>query len=374
VDTSQPEASAGVTKKGKGEAYFTIDRRTWQILCGSADVNQAATYLTIAQGLCKYHSKWSAKSVETYAGISRLRAAKYITQLVEKGFLRLGPKHTKAKPQYAVTPYDELVRQPDASAAAPEKESSDTLWLPSTLIQGVTGKIASPLCELVATQDILPLRILIDLYAEQNLVADGGISRHVVYKAYKKEQVGERGEVVIWAFVPEEVIHRGDSKRWRQVYKDHKAFWSSIKTLTALGLLSSVEHLTQSDSPDSEIVHALPCIYYRRASLDLENRISHAAAVAGWSLLTPDRQRKIESGPLADTLLVPVQRHLPKVHCFGIYRLTHRPHTGLTAEWVLQNQKHAETYIPMYERLKVVGDRAAERALDKYIQKLEKYA
>lgn len=363
MESSQPKGSIAKSRrtprnKGIEHAFFTMDRRTWHLVCDLGDVNLAATYMTIAQGVYFQHSKWSAKSVWIYTGISRPRAAEHIEHLVKKGFLRLGPLHTRAKPQYAVTSYEGL-SQPDTGVPYLEKKASDTLWLPTVLVQGLKDKAAPPIRELVATQNICPLRCLTDLYAEQHLAGDGGISRRVVYDRYRKDQIGERGEVVVWSFVRDET-RRGTDERWMDAYDDD-SFFDAIKTLYLLGLLGVVEHLTQSESSNSEITHAIPN-HYCEGALPDEARVARAAQAAALSLLTPALQQKVEYR----ALLVPVKRHLPKVHCFGIYRLTHRPHTALTEEWALRSREAAETYVPLYEQWKLKGDRAAQNALENH--------
>lgn len=371
MNTSHLETSSG-TKKKKGESFFTLDRRIWGIICDVGDVNLAATYLTIAQGVCGVHSKWSAKSVWKYAGIGRPRAAKHIDQLVESGFLRLGPNHTALHPQYAVTPYNKLLCRPDATDSTSQQVAADTLWLPSTLIQGLGENESSPLSKLVATQDILPLRILVELYSEQNLVADGGIDRRVLHDEYERQRVGERGKHVVWAFTPTGLRCGEDTDRWKRFHTE-KGAPGAFDTLFYLGLLSCIEHLTQSDSMDSEIVHALPRLD-RQGPLENETLVACTAFSAAWLLLTPDLRNKVESGPLRNALMVPVKRHLTKVHCFGIFRLVHRPHTKLTAEWALQSQRRAETYVPLYRQLSLEGNRAEERAIREYVQKVVKSA
>jgi hypothetical protein len=72
--------------------------------------------------------------------------------------------------------------------------------------EGVEG--ASPLRSLVATQDVYPLCVLIDLHAEQNLVADGEISRRVLFESTSRTEVAKRGDVTLWAF--------NHNRMWRQ--------------------------------------------------------------------------------------------------------------------------------------------------------------
>jgi hypothetical protein len=199
--------------------------------------------------------------------------------------------------------------------------------------------MSTPLSELIATQEITPLRVLIDLYADQNLVADGGISRQVVHQGYKKELVGERGAVIVWAFVSDGYMHRGSSERWKNICKGGP-FWDAISTLTSLGLLACVPHLTQSDSLDSEIVHALPNLY-SQGPLESETSVSRAALEAGLWLLTPELRHKKENGPLREALLVPVKRHLPKIHCEHIkaYQGMSRLYQGISRPFQVHQRK-----------------------------------
>jgi hypothetical protein len=122
------------------------------------------------------------------------------------GFLRLGAKHTNAKPQHVVTRYDELPVESDQLGQPSPKLHQIHCVAAEYPDQGVEG--ASPLRSLVATQNVYPLCVLIDLHPEQNLVADGEISRQVLFESTSRTEVASRGNVTVWAF--------NHNRMWRQ--------------------------------------------------------------------------------------------------------------------------------------------------------------
>ena len=50
------------------------------------------------------------------------------------------------------------------------------------------------------TQDVMTLRLLVELYDARNLREDGGISRKVTYQSYERKLAGQRGPWRVWGF------------------------------------------------------------------------------------------------------------------------------------------------------------------------------
>jgi hypothetical protein len=87
----------------KGHGFFAVDRRAWARVCGLG-LNAAVAYLMLARGTGKSNreSAWSVLAIENYTGISRGRADKAISTLMEDGVVR--KLRDSTKPKYQLTP------------------------------------------------------------------------------------------------------------------------------------------------------------------------------------------------------------------------------------------------------------------------------
>jgi hypothetical protein len=179
-------------------------------------------------------------------------------------------------------------------------------------------------------QDVMTLRLLVDLYHAQNLRDDGGISRKITCEEYERVKVGQQGPFDVWGFesislyvnwVGPAVCHR----RAELTDAEEKAgenpavdFFRRMGQLVDLGLIEWIPHLFESDKPDGEIIHALGIA----GSGSLEDSIGPAAHEAGLAMLNDQQRQYVDShGPQ----LVPVLRHFANVQMIGIARLRYRP-------------------------------------------------
>jgi hypothetical protein len=72
------------------KGFFHIDRRTWASICDLQKMNLAVAYLVLATGTGAANNvtKWSAKAVETWTGMRRLKAREAIEELVKLGYVK----------------------------------------------------------------------------------------------------------------------------------------------------------------------------------------------------------------------------------------------------------------------------------------------
>jgi hypothetical protein len=84
-----PMGLAACSDRARGTGFFTIDRRTWKLLCGLEDINLVVAYLTIAAGTGKGNriSKWSAVAIQNYTGLAWKRGKPAIARLIGEGFI-----------------------------------------------------------------------------------------------------------------------------------------------------------------------------------------------------------------------------------------------------------------------------------------------
>jgi hypothetical protein len=221
---------------GKVHGFFAVDRRTWARVCGLG-LNPAVVYLVLARGTGKSNqeSAWSVMAVENYTGISRSRAHDAVSSLIKDGVVRKLRGGTKPKyelvPAHQVPGSDPLPPLSSAEQSAVEKTlqgkkltgsdkervanavkngwliddgdgryspaprrdtQPDWIWLPNALVTGAADE--PPPVELVRQcQEVMMLRLLIDLYHAQNLRDDGGISRKIIRQRYERARVGQQG-------------------------------------------------------------------------------------------------------------------------------------------------------------------------------------
>ena len=382
----------------KTDGFFAVDRRTWARVCGLG-LNRAVAYLVLARGTGKSNREtaWSVMAIENYTGISRGRAHDAVSTLVKDGVVRKLREGTR--PKYELVPWhllpgndtrpvtdaeESVIKKVMLSKEIPVSQQGtvkrllkkgwliddgnggyiiaprpdadpDRIWLPNTLVTSAAAETAP--IELVRQgQDVMTLRLLVDLYHAQNLRDDGGISRKITWEKYERVKVGQRGPYDVWGFdaantyvswVGPAVCHRRDelTDTERKAGKNRAVdFFRRMEQLADLGLIQWVPHLFESDEPDAEIIHALR----GAGSGSLEDQIGPVAHEAGLAMLNDQQRQYVDShGPQ----LVPVLRHLANVQMIGIARLRYRPHTKLTAAWWHHLQTTGEKYLAQYEAL-----------------------
>lgn len=240
---------------GRRGDFFTIDRRSWAVAC-SIGLNSAAAYLVLGafSERSNRFTNASVNAVEKYTGISRGRARDAIDHLVHEGLVRR--INEGLRPRYELPPFHEVhsVRRQrlddldrliadgtqfcelsgehammfqrggdpqqlffsrceklrllgwlERTAVAYRPIGSPTpspewIWLPNDLATGTDVGETSPVERVRQTQDGLCLRLLVDLYSEQNLREDGGVRRDVVSIVYDRREVARRGPLIIWGW------------------------------------------------------------------------------------------------------------------------------------------------------------------------------
>lgn len=219
----------------------------------------------------------------------------------------------------------------------------DWIWLPNSLINGIAEEV--PPVELVRqTGDVLTLRLLVNLYGAHRLHEDGGIHFRRIREQYDRHQIGQRGQYVVWGFVPKTTIAWKDTSfvapHFREANEDEsqqKDAWEKFSTcwnrLKNLGLIELVAHLIHTDSDEGEIIHPMA---RGRTGQEIERAVSAAAQQAAEAMLT--EEQVAWSRKHGFTTLAPVPRHIEDVQMVGIARLRYRPWTAPTKAFVARDQ------------------------------------
>ena len=325
--------------------FFAIDSRVCERVY-ELGINAAVAYLVLVCGTDRGNrrTEWSVHAIEKYTGISRARAGAAVEKLISGKIIR-PMSSVNAHPVYEIL---SLGKKPS--------EEDVTIWLPNALVTGAADE--TPPVELVRqTQDVMALRLLLDLYHAQDLVGESGVPHHYVWRKYERERIGQRGEYDVWAF--------RDPREWVKLAgftlchirkegpqnERGSDFFQRMNSLVSVGLVEWVACLLESELEDAEIIHPLHCT----SDVELERRLAWATQTAAEAMLSEGQRKRVEG-----LILAPVPRHLSRVQLIGIARLRYRSDTSRTAAWWGRLNQTGERYIVRYNELACrAGDTSA---------------
>ncbi|KMO39301.1 hypothetical protein VQ02_10190 [Methylobacterium variabile] len=417
-------------KSTDGGDFFAVERPMWAKVCARTSMNEAVAYLILARGahFGTRDTAWSTDAVERYTGIARPRAKKAIQDLVQSGLLQQKRAGTKPlyhlptahefenppKPAVTLTDGEQAVLDMIAAAGGPvdvpytstakngwprgrpndvaralvrkgkvqhsasqvlhfevtpekveEAPKPEWIWLPNSLVDGVAGAVA-PIEQVRQTQDVVALRLFVDLYFSQSLAMNGGVHWRQVRREYDRHLVGQSGPYNVWGFVrggrtgfgsatfiapfltnTMKTFTRDDGSTYQQD-PGWPAFWAALSKLEQLELVQSVAHIIDADTDEGEVIHP----YGMLAGEPGENEIAQEAYLAGERLLTSGQREWAADRRL---WLLPVLRHIENVQMVGLLRLRHRARTAATAEWL----SGAEGWSVWVDRYRDVGQKPA---------------
>lgn len=318
------------TLRERMSGFFAVGLAEWRAAC-ALGLNPAASFLVLACGTGRDNqtTAWSANAVQEYGGISWIRAKPAIEVLEKAGLLERAGKSTVSRPRYKL------------------KISEEKIWLPKSIVVPLAGEMPV-IARIRQAQDVMTLRLFVELYYSQNLAADGGLSRSVYYEKYKKTLYCERGNFMFlgfdsdtsWVSWSTEVTRAHQVSVSKQEQSKGKTsgeeFFRRIGTLRDLGLLELSACLFESESDEAEMLFPID------GPTEDEKAVGHIAEAAVNRVL-PDWQ--VENNP--HRYLIPVYRHQGKAELYGIFRLRHRPHTKMTGAWWATLQSKIDAAVEM---------------------------
>lgn len=316
--------------------FFAIGKPQWTAAC-KLGLNPAVAFLVLACGTGRDNvtTRWSAEAVRKYSGMAWTRANDALNQLAGN------PQIISSVSANGKLRLRKLV--------IPEHVDS-LLWLPSALVTGARDE-TPPVARLRQTQNLEHLQTFIELYGAQNLAADGGLPRCLVQEPFTRTRVCERGPFTVYgfdradacAYTDREPLVRFDSRE-----DGSGSVWDFLVSMDDLGLLETVDHLAESDSPDAELLHALSGDTYAEA-------VATAAAVFASEL-----PGGFEYDAENFDYVIPVLRRIANPAVVGVTRLVYRAHTTLTTTWFAGHRDACEAYAQRYRALSIGDfDRAA---------------
>jgi hypothetical protein len=291
--------------------FFAVGRETFIKACGLG-INPGTTFLVMARGTGgdNVTTKWSAEAVAKRLGIRWTAANDAIAALRDNG---IAPTVESNRPMYKLD------------------KSGELIWFPNAIADGV-GNELPPVMKLRQMQDAMALRLFGELYAEQNLREDGGISRGVTERRFEREKIGQRGAHVVWYFTAgNDWVTWCDATRPHRIETKKKGennasdFFRRSHLLESAGLIEWVPYLFEG--PNGEPIHPLAW-----NGMPMEQDLYRACVAAGEALLT-EQQREWLHLNRNGGWLVAAAAHIAEVTMFGIARLRYRPHTRMTAAW-----------------------------------------
>lgn len=303
------------TDDGRG-GFFAVEHALWRSVCDLGN-NAAIAYLVLARGTGGDNrtTSWSVHAIEKYTRISRPLAKAAIGALVAAGHVDV--IKAGSRPRYYLKP-----------GGAGE---SSWVWLPNVLVDGVTD--ADPPLERVRqTRNKLALRLLVDMYAVQQLADHGGLPWREtggLNTGFLRTRVAEWGNLVIWGFQRDQ-SHASLSLPFRAAYNREgrdSEFWGALDLLVVLGLVELVPHLVDSDDDEAEILHAIPDVYGE----DIEQEVAVRARLAAEAMTPEWAEKKHDISSMH--ILVPVSRLVANVQVVAIARMRYRAKTSQTAQW-----------------------------------------
>jgi hypothetical protein len=284
--------------------FFAVGKAEWRQAC-ELGLNPAATFLVLACGTGRDNqtTAWSANAVQTYAGIRWERANPAIQALEKAGLLSRADGSTKNRPRYKLA------------------ISEDRIWLPSSIVLPL-NKETPVVWRLREAQDVLLLRLFVELYDAQNLAADGGISRSVYYQKYSKTVCREFGSMAYLGFDAGDLhAFRHEVVRPHAEGDDWARFWERMQTLRDLGLIQKAAYLFESSDPDAEYLFAVDGPEQDECVGALSVDVVEAVVQGGSALLD------------SHDYVIPVYKHQQAAQLYGIFRMRHRAKTALTGAW-----------------------------------------
>lgn len=310
--------------------FFAIGKEQWETAC-ALGLNAAIAFLVLARGTGADNSttSWSAQSV-TLQGISWRRSQQAILALESA---RLATNSTEAGKR----------KRPTRKLSIPSA-LDQAIWLPNSLVDGV-GEAESPIARLRRAQNVEWLQAFVELYGIHDLAGDGGLPRTLVRQRFDGTHIADAGQFCIHGFKLSNTSCDliGPLARFKEKYKvdGGSPVWIFLNTLKQMRLLEVVYYLAEGNSDESELLHPL-------TGDDRALGVAAAIDVAVESRrewITYVRERQDYS------YIIPILRDYCSPAVFGIYRLTHRPHTKLTKAWYAKHCEACERFERVYDAI-----------------------
>lgn len=380
-------------KSNRGD-FFGVEVGTFQKVCALGDANVAAGYLILAAGTDAGNrvTSWSREAINKRTSLNWRKADAVVSTLLEKGFARWvrqgarprleliyrdGRRPLTPKVQRAVekaleggaplTPseqssvsqaagYGYLDKDGDGWKALPGHKLA---WLPLELVNW-NGQSRPPVEQVRKGQDAQAFRLLVDLYAEQNLADYGGVFGCLVKRpseAGDREVLGHVGAYRLLRFTnltPTAWCSGPLAVHWREEEGGTVPLWDRFRVLQDAGVVEWVYHLSEDDSQFPSLVH--PVAVVRSGKVDWsapETMIGMFAQRAALAMHGGYDESDVKSceDRMAWELVLPAERVMAKAQLIGIPRTRYRAKTRNAARWLKGTMDELPAFIEGYRAL-----------------------
>lgn len=223
--------------------------------------------------------------------------------------------------------------------------SLEPVWLPNALVCGA-GKETPPVERARRTANVDNLRTLVELYAEQDLLEDGGVSRETW--RWPSKRVGPyiiHGAYAVYGFdYADDRYYSPRARLFRAL--DHSRAWNALRWVERAGLTTRVVYVVESDDVGAQPLYPLATYDVSPTGQVLSSTFNDANARAVRAEMS-EALRRIDPDYLATAHLrdaavkndmdlwhvVLVDRSFSAVSLVGILRLKYRPRTKNTSRW-----------------------------------------
>lgn len=318
------------------DGFFAVGADTFHSAV-ALGITEATAFLVLARGAGPDNvtTLWGGRAVAARTGTQWSTANGAVDRLAAAKLVKASG--TKGRPNYILT------------------KQGDDIWLPNTLVDGLAGQPA-PVERIRQLHDPMLLRLLVDLYSDQNLLDHGGISTKVVYTAYEHKRLGAHAQYVIWGFARGMVsaYHTGavsphardatDDERAAGHHWSADAFFRRFDRLQSLGLVELVPMLYDGEQGDP--IHPM----HGDSRDALEASLAAACERAGYRALSLICPETCDANGWPEIVAI-VPSHIEQVTMVGTYRLAYRPQAAMTSAWWGQMLERAPECIRRYNEI-----------------------
>lgn len=378
-------------------------------VCDLNDADVVACYLILAAGTMADNrtTSWSREAINQRTALNWRKADACITKLEAHGLMRwvrrgarpridLPPIETRSPMRQPLKKLADKIesghqpRTPTELKCAEEgkrqgwlQQGSDGTWsvlrnrplekayLPNSLVgdeRGAATGRTTIIENIRKARDPMAFRLLVDLYAAQDLAELSGVDRQYLRLTFKRQRVDSTGNLVIWQFSRGPIsakLYDRLSHHWRDPTDEEKKngknegvdFFERLNILEDAGALEWVYYLAEEASASSVLLY--PVAVVRHGKLvwnELETLIGNYALRAGCAVA--GKASQIEKWESPNHFCLPADRVARQAALVGIPRLRCRAKTKNAARWRAELIEGAEDQIAMFRG--IIADYAPE--------------
>lgn len=395
--------------RGARGNFFLVDLSTFAKVCDLDDPDAAACYLILAAGTMADNrtTSWSREAINQRTALNWRKADACIRKLEANGLLRWKRRGARPRIDLLAVETRSPMRQPLKNLAekieggdqprtpadlkyAEEgrrlgwlQQGSDGIWsvlrdrplekayLPNSLVGDEKGKATgrTTIVENIRkARDPMAFRLLVDLYAAQDLAELSGVDRACLRASFKRERLTAKGGLVIWQFFDRSKWVTWDGRldhHWREPTKEEAengkypgtGIFERVSILEDAGALEWVYYLAEDETASS--ILSYPVAVVRHGKLvwnELETMIGNYALRAGCAVA--GIASEIEQWESPNFFCLPSDRVARQAALVGIPRLRCRAKTKNAARWRAELIEGAEAQIAMFRG--IIADYAPE--------------